>query len=93
MGFEWSEWALAALNGIEPYEVLQVLRAQRRWPRGATGAAGIRVLTVWGRTDTGRPLIVVARQVDGWDWLIIGARTMAPTELVEFENWEEGDAS
>jgi len=46
------------------------------------------VLTVWARTRPGRPLIVAVRQVGDWDWLIIGARDMHPTETAEFERWE-----
>jgi hypothetical protein len=48
-----------------------------------------RVLTIWARTQTGRPLIVAVRQTGDWDWLIIGARDMHPTEAAEFARWEE----
>jgi len=87
MGFEWSTWALAALSGVEPYEVNQAL--QGSWPRPALGGpAGLRVLTFWGRTRAGRPLLVAARRVEEREWLIIGAREMTSTELAEFEKWE-----
>ena len=88
MGYEWPGWALDALRGIEPHEVMQALGADRRWPRGAAGPGGVGVLTVWARTRPGRPLIVAVRQVGDWDWLIIGARDMHPTETAEFERWE-----
>lgn len=89
VGFEWQGWALDALRGIEPYEVVQVLAAERRWPRPAVSAGGVAVLTVWGRTRAGRPLVVAVRQVDEWDWLILGARELGPGEAVEFARWEE----
>jgi hypothetical protein len=88
VGYEWQAWALDALDGLEPHEVLQALGAGRRWPRWATGTHGMRVLTVWARTRTGRPLIVAVRQVDAWDWQILGAREMSGADLTEFEKWE-----
>ena len=88
MPYEWEDWALAALIGIEPYEVRQALEAKRRWPRRATSAA-VPVLTIWGRTLAGRPLIVAVYHVSGFTWKIIGARDMTDKELVEFTQWEE----
>jgi hypothetical protein len=90
VGFEWPEWALAGLQGIEPGEVLQVLNADRRWPRTAVSDTGMQVLTVWGRTRTGRPLLVAVRQVSQWDWQILGARDLHPEEAEELTTWEEG---
>jgi hypothetical protein len=87
--YEWSGWALDALQGIEPHEVMQALGARRRWPRRASGPAGVPVLTVWARTREGRPLIVAVRQVDEWDWLIVGARDLTPMESTEYEQWEK----
>jgi hypothetical protein len=87
--YEWDDWALAALFGIEPYEVRQVLEAKRRWPRRATSASGVAVLTVWSRTETGRPLIVAVYHLTGLTWKIIGARDMTDKELSEFSRWEE----
>jgi hypothetical protein len=82
--------ALDKLHGLEPHEVMQVLEpGQRRWPRpGSSNTTGVRVLTIWGRTRAGRPLIVALRHQQGLDWLIVGARTMQPKELDEFEEWE-----
>jgi hypothetical protein len=89
VGYEWPEWALAALRDLEAYEVVQALNANRRWPRWATGGPGaVRVLTIWARTERGRPLIVAVYQLSDWDWRIIGARVMQPTEVGEFEQWE-----
>jgi hypothetical protein len=79
---------LAALTGIEPYEVLQVLHADRRWPRPAAGPAGVQVLTVWGRTGSGRRLIVVLRPASRLDWWIVGAREMYPAEVADYDRWE-----
>ena len=77
-----------ALAGIEPYEVRQVLESKRRWPRPAVGATG-RALTIWGRTLTGRALIVAVYHVSGFTWKIIGARDLVENELAEFSKWEE----
>jgi hypothetical protein len=87
--YEWDDWALAALAGVEPYEVQQLLDAKRRWPRRATSATGVPVLTVWGRTVAGRPLIVAVYHLGGISWKIIGAREMTGGELIEFSQWEE----
>jgi hypothetical protein len=87
--YEWDDWALAALSGIELYEVRQVLEAKRRWPRRATSATGVAVLTIWGRTSAGRPLIVAVYHRTGTTWKIIGARHMTDEELLEFSRWEE----
>ncbi|GAA5197526.1 hypothetical protein GCM10023322_68940 [Rugosimonospora acidiphila] len=90
MPYEWEEWAIRALLGIEPYEVRQVLEAKRRWPRPALDrSVGLQVLTIWGRTLTGRPLIVAVHHVSDLTWKIIGARDLTPENLVEFERWEE----
>jgi hypothetical protein len=88
--YEWEEWGLRSLLGIEPYEVRQVLDGKTRWPRAATDpSTRLRVVTIWGRTTAGRPLIVGVRQVEGFNWKILGAREMASTELAEFARWEE----
>ncbi|MCU7726611.1 hypothetical protein ODJ79_23005 [Actinoplanes sp. KI2] len=89
MPYEWEDWALAALIGIESYEVRQVLEAKRRWPRRAISANRVPVLTVWGRTAAGRPLIVAVYHVAELTWRIIGAREMSDAELTEFSRWEE----
>jgi hypothetical protein len=68
----WVIEGLRALRGIEPYEVMQALSAPRRLPVAAR-SGGIPVLTIWARTNAGRPLIVVLRK-SGWlDQDIIGA--------------------
>ena len=86
--YEWLGPALESLSGIEPGEVNQVLAAARRWPRPALGENNLSVLTIWGRTRSGRPLIVAVRHQAGWGWLIVGARTMTSKELTRFETWE-----
>lgn len=86
--YEWEEWALAGLKDIEPYEVRQVLDARARWPRPALGAGGKPVLTLWGRTDSGRPLIVAVYHVDGVTWKVIGARDLTGPEAAQFARWE-----
>ncbi|WP_189077652.1 hypothetical protein [Mangrovihabitans endophyticus] len=87
MGYEWLAEAVAALRGVEPYEVLQALSAARRMPLVAE-SAGVRFLTISGRTQAGRPLIVAVRLLGGMDQQIIGAREMTPRELARFEAWE-----
>ena len=89
MGYEWLVPALNSLRGIEPHEVMQVLGGKRRRPRPARGPDGHPVLTIWGRTTDGKPVIVVVRRLETWDWQIIGARVMHPGEASEFEAWEE----
>ena len=46
------------------------------------------MLTVWGRTEAGRPLVIAVRQVDDWEWQILGARDVRPAEAAMFEDWE-----
>jgi len=87
VGYEWLTEALAALRGVESWEVLQVLSAGRRMPLAAE-SAGVRFLTVSGRTQAGRPLIVAVRLLGGHDQQIIGAREMSSVELKRFEAWE-----
>lgn len=91
VGYEWIVEVLDRLRGVEPYEVSQVLTAQRRWPRPATTDTGIQVLTIWGRTRTGRALLVALRRKDEWDWWIAGARELDAAELAELEVWERGN--
>jgi hypothetical protein len=86
--YEWEEWALAGLKDIEPDEVCQVLGSGARWPRPALGTGGTPVLTLWGRTDGGRPLIVAVYHVDGVTWKVIGARDMTGPERAQFARWE-----
>ena len=89
MGYEWLSLALDSLAGIAPSEVTQVLAGKRRWPRMATDpGTGITVLTIWGRTQAGRPLIVAIREVGDLEWQIVGARPVQLGELAEFEEWE-----
>jgi hypothetical protein len=90
MPYEWEEWALRALLGIEPYEVRQALEHKGRWPRpGTDPSTGLRLLTIWGRTLVGRPLVVAIYHVEGFTWKIVGAREMTTDELAEFTRWEE----
>ncbi|HET9654288.1 MAG TPA: hypothetical protein VFP72_02965 [Kineosporiaceae bacterium] len=88
MGWEWVREALEKLQGVEPYEVSQVLAAERRWPRPAIGLGGVRVLVIYGRTHTGRPLRVVVKHKEGRDWWIVGARELRADEVAELESWE-----
>jgi hypothetical protein len=88
VGWEWIREALAKLQGVEPHEVSQVLNGPRRWPRPAVGLGGVRVLVIWGRTLTGRPLLVVVKHKEGRDWWIVGARELDPDEVAELEGWE-----
>lgn len=80
---------MRALVGIEPHEVRQVLAATHRWPRPGTGPGGLPILSVWARTDAGRPLIVALYRSGGFTWKIVGARDLTDTEKVEFADWEE----
>ncbi|WP_245673605.1 hypothetical protein [Nocardia lijiangensis] len=92
MAYEW--WygivTVLALAGIERHEVIEVLYADRRWPRrGVDPVTGLSALTIWGRTDDGRPLIVTLRALDGLDRQIVAAQMMTPDQLQEFSKWEK----
>lgn len=90
VGFWWAYGALEWLArvGIEPYEVLQVLAYAKRWPRPGHSPAGT-VLTVWGRTHTGRALLVVLRPEQGsLDSQITLARELTGEEEVQLQDWE-----
>ncbi|MGI5246133.1 hypothetical protein ACQEVU_49795 [Dactylosporangium sp. CA-139066] len=87
MPYRWWPATLAALNGIEPIEALEALNADRRLPRAGVSLR-LPVLSVWARTRSGRPLIVVLRHEGGLEWLIVGALDMTPVQLAEFEAWE-----
>ena len=65
-----------------------MLSSQRRWPHPAVGPDGHPVLTIWGRTQAGRPLVVVTRRLSRLDWQIIGARELTTQEKAGFEAWE-----
>lgn len=88
MGYEWLIEGLQALRDVEPHEVTQVLAADRRMPLAAE-SAGVRILTIGGRTHTGRALIIGLRLLGNHDQQIIGARPMTPEELTRFEKWEK----
>jgi hypothetical protein len=88
--YEWLNAALAAIGvrGIGPDEVLQVLFGSRRRPVPVRSPVGLAFVNVWGRTESGRPLIVTVRRLDAFDALIVGARDMSAEEKGEFEAWE-----
>lgn len=90
MAYRWALGALARLAraGIEPFEAMQVLAYGRRWPRRAHSPIGV-VLTVWGRTKTGRPLLVLLRpQAGTLDARIVSARDLTAAEEDELARWE-----
>lgn len=90
MVFRWAGGALEWLArlGIEPYAVQQVLQYGRRWPRQGYSTAGT-VLTVWGRTRTGRALLVVLwPEQDSLDSHITAARELTADEEAELQRWE-----
>lgn len=87
------EWALGALErlpeGIEPYEVMQVLGSDRpRFPVPSL-PGGPRMLSIWGRTDEGRALMVICRWHGGFKHDIAFARDLSESERQMFEKWEE----
>ena len=93
MGWKWAPFFVLDWLGdrkLEPHEVMQVLNGARRWPRLGTDSIGMQPLTIWGRTSTGRALLVALRPLTGRDWEIIGARDLTPSELDELEAWEAG---
>jgi hypothetical protein len=89
MPWSWLPIALQHLTGIEAGEVLQALSAAQRWPRPAVAEdTGVKALVIWARTKAGRPLKVAVRQVEGREWLIVGAQDLTPDEVRELEAWE-----
>jgi hypothetical protein len=88
--YEWlpAAFAVIGVRGIEAYEVMQVLYGARRRPVPVRSLSGLALLNIWGRTRTGRPLIVTVRQTGGFDALIVGAREMNSKEQEEFATWE-----
>jgi hypothetical protein len=89
VAFEWLHESLRQLRGIAPAEVHQALASQRRWPRMARDESiGLPVLTIWARTEAGKPLVIATRKRSEWDWQCLGAREMRTDEVREFEGWE-----
>ncbi|NJC72089.1 hypothetical protein HC031_20555 [Planosporangium thailandense] len=90
MGYEWDPWYLPRLFGVEPYEVMQALYDDRpRLPQSMRSAEGLLVPTVWCRTRSGRPLIVVLGATEKpFEWLIRGVRDMDEAEAAIFAAWE-----
>ncbi|NKY87945.1 hypothetical protein [Nocardia veterana] len=82
---------------VAPWEVMEVLYSSRRWARPARTREGLPVTTVWGRTEAGRPLVVMLRPLpspprvpaaatDTWE--ILMAAQMRPHQLEEYTAWE-----
>jgi hypothetical protein len=88
MGFKWSYWGLgrAEAAGIEPYEALDAL--QGSWPRPIR-VNGMPFLTFWGRTRSGRGLIIATRRDGPWDWQIVDLRQMTADEGSEYDKWKD----
>ncbi|MET7768829.1 hypothetical protein [Nocardia sp. NPDC005366] len=92
MQYEWWYGARDHLRraGVEPWEVMEVLYSPRRWPRPARTPEGLPVLTVWGRTEQGRPVVVLLRQPSSAPgiWEVVMAAPMRPHQVHEYEAWE-----
>jgi hypothetical protein len=71
------------------HEVKEVVHSPGRWLRPATTTEGLPVLTAWGRTEQGRPLVVLLRQLRPRVWEILMAAPMGLRQLEEFTAWEE----
>ncbi|MEC3958106.1 hypothetical protein VMT65_34075 [Nocardia sp. CDC153] len=92
MEYVWSPTAKQFLERFQvlSWEVMEVLYSSRRWPRPARTDQGLPVLTVWGRSDEGRPLVVMLRQLPAPStrWEILMAVPMGPHQLTEYNAWE-----
>jgi hypothetical protein len=90
VGYEWDPWYLPNLFGIEPYEVMQALLDERpRWPQCMRSPDGLLLPTIWCRTRSGRPIIVVLAATEKrFDWIIRGVRDMNQQETAIFTTWE-----
>ncbi|MFI6959656.1 hypothetical protein ACIBJI_40095 [Nocardia sp. NPDC050408] len=92
MSYQWwyGVFTVLAMAGVGRHEVIEALYAERRWPRRAVDpVTGLSALTIWARTDEGRPLIVTLRPLDGFDHQIVAAQPMTPEQLEEFSKWEK----
>ncbi|MFD0000183.1 hypothetical protein [Nocardia sp. NPDC127526] len=91
MEFEWwigSDHYLK-WSDVAAWEVMEVLYSPHRWPRAATTRDGLPVLTVWGRTEEGRAIVVILRPLRSSEkWQILMAVPMEPRQLEEFTAWE-----
>ncbi|WP_433562083.1 hypothetical protein ACQP1O_31850 [Nocardia sp. CA-151230] len=92
MEYEWSPTAKQFLQRfqVKTWEVMEVLYSARRWPRPARTDQGLPVLTVWGRSDDGRGLVVMLRQLPSPStcWEILMAVPMGEHQLTEYNAWE-----
>ncbi len=90
VGYEWDPWYLSSLFGVEPYEVMQALLDERpRCPQAMRSPEGLLIPTVWCRTRSGRPIIVVLAAAEKrFDWIIRGVRDMDEQEAAIFAAWE-----
>ncbi|MFE3029636.1 hypothetical protein [Nocardia tengchongensis] len=92
MEYVWSPTAKQFLQRyqVEPWEVMEILYSARRWPRPARTDQGLPVLTVWGRSDDDRGLIVILRHQapPATRWEILMAVPMGPHQLTEYNAWE-----
>jgi hypothetical protein len=91
--YYWGLVHLLALSGIDindVYDMLSALLTGERpmWFIPATDdATGIKASVLMGRTDDGRPLVVLAR-VDGRDLYVVDAFEPTPELIADFEEWE-----
>ncbi|WP_227982232.1 hypothetical protein [Nocardia spumae] len=99
---EYAWWigvhSFLARADVAPWEVMEVLYSSQRWPRPARTAEGLPVTTVWGRTESGRPLVVLLRELpppsrtrdiqSRGTWEILMAAQMRSQQLEEFTAWE-----
>lgn len=90
MGSEWYDWARKRLApGIHPDEALEVLAGfYPRRPVWGRAPHGVAILTVWGRTFAGRPLIVGVHKVSRFEQMVVSAVKMTPEQLADFVMWE-----
>jgi hypothetical protein len=91
--YEWWAGADRYLEraGISKLEAVEILHSANRVPIPTTTDHGLPALSVWGRTDEGRPLIVLLRPLHTpvGRWQILLAIPMGPEQLAEYTHWEE----
>lgn len=67
---------------------MQVLESKRRRPQPVVGPRGLTYLAIYGRTRSGRAIVVIVRRIEDLEWTIVAAREMTAKEIASHKQWE-----